>query len=140
MFQNCQCDTPLECSSNALPASNVECSIKAIPPSKPEEYQPIIIAAMIIEGCYICNFEIDTDASHTVISPELYKKAYLLANEKPAKGMSRPMRLADGSYSSKVSFDTHLSLARADKPEDIKTFEVMVLEGPSVILGRSAIK
>ena len=56
----------LECSNNPLPASNVECNISAIPPSEPEEYQPIIIASMIIEGCYICNFEIDTDASNIV--------------------------------------------------------------------------
>ena len=95
---------------------------------------------MIIEGSYICNFEIDTDASHTVISPEVYQKACLVAKQKPPKGTLHSMKLADGTYTTKKSYDTLLHLARADKPEDTQLFQVMVLEGPSVILGRTAIK
>ena len=44
----------------------------------PDTFQPIIMASMIMEGWYICDFEIDTDASHTVVSPEVYQKAYLV--------------------------------------------------------------
>ena len=114
--------------------------INALPPSVPDLFQPIITAAMIVEGRYICNFEIDTDASHTVVSTEVYQKAYLVAENKPERGPQTPMKLADGSKSQKSSFSTHLSLARADNPGNTRTFEVMVLEGPSVILGRTAIK
>ena len=116
------------------------CQINAIPPSKINQFQPIIIASMVIEGKYLCNFEIDTDASHTVISPEVYQKACLVAPQPPPKGKLHAMKLADGTYTSKKSFDTFLHLARADKPEDSQPFQVMVLEGPSVILGRTAIK
>ena len=114
--------------------------INALPPSVPDPFQPIITASMIVEGRYICDFEIDTDASHTVVSPSVYQKAYLVALNKPERGPQTPMKLADGSKSQKSSFSTHLSLARADNPKNIRTFEVMVLEGPSVILGRTAIK
>ena len=117
-----------------------EATVNALPPIVPEKFQPIIMASMIIEGKYICEFEIDTDASHTIVSTEVYQKACIIASDKPERGPETTMRLADGSKSQKTSFSTHLSLARADIPKNIKTFEVMVLEGPSVILGRTAIK
>ena len=136
---------PLEASATpVLPMASAfqitDCIINALPPSIPDPFQPIIMAAMIIEGKYICDFEIDTDASHTVISTEVYQKAYLVATDKPERGPSTPMKLADGSQSQKTSFSTHLTLARADNPSNTRAFEVMVLEGPSVILGRTAIK
>ena len=112
-----------------------DCTVNALPPSVPDPFQPIIMASMIIEGKYICDFEIDTDASHTIVSTEVYQKAYLIASDKPERGPVTSMRLADGSKSQKTSFSTYLSLARADNPRNTKTFEVMVLEGPGVILG-----
>ena len=39
-----------------------ECTTNALPPSVPDPFQPIIKAAMIVEGRYICEFKIDTDA------------------------------------------------------------------------------
>ena len=66
------------------------CQVNSNPPSQVNQFQPIILASMIIEGSYICNFEIDTDASHTVISPEVYQKACLVAKQKPPlRGMYR---------------------------------------------------
>ena len=132
--------TEVSAQPTATVLSKEKCAINALPPSVPDIFQPIITAAMIVEEKYICEFEIDTDASHTVVSPEVYQKAYLVARDKPEKGPKTPMKLADGSHSQKTSFRTYLSLARADNPKNVKTFEVMVLEGPSVILGRTAIK
>ena len=129
---------PVFPTASALPMS--DCTINALSTSMPDPFQPIIMAAMIVEGRYICQFEIDTDASHTVVSPEVYQKAYLVATNKPKRGPLTPMKLADESHSQKTLFSTHLSLARADNPSRTRTFEVMVLEGPSVILGRTAIK
>ena len=101
---------------------------------------PVIKASFIVEGRYICDFEIDTDASHTTISPLVFKKAQYVAINKPTLGQEQTMRLADGSFSESKCRLTHLSLARADKPYDTATFPVMVCKGPNVILGRNAIK
>ena len=101
---------------------------------------PVIKASFIVEGRYICDFEIDTDASHTTISPLVFRKAQYVAKVKPTLGQEQTMRLADGSFSESKCRLTHLSLARADKPYDTATFPVMVCKGPNVILGRSAIK
>ena len=101
---------------------------------------PVIKASFIVEGRYICDFEIDTDASHTTIPPSVFRKAQYVATNKPTLGQEQTMRLADGSLSDNKCRLTHLSLARADKPYDTATFPVMVCKGPNVILGRSAIK
>ena len=101
---------------------------------------PVIEASFIVEGRYICAFEIDTDASHTMISPEVFRKAQYVAKNKPILGPEQTMRLADGTYSENKCRLTHLSLARADNPYNTATFPVMVCKGPNVILGRSAIK
>ena len=101
---------------------------------------PVIKASFIVEGRYICDFEIDTDASHTMISPTVFKKAQYVAKDKPTLGPEQTMKLADGSFSTSKCRLTHLTLARADKPKDSATFPVMVVEGPNIILGRSAIQ
>ena len=101
---------------------------------------PVIKASLIVEGRYICEFEIDTDASHTMVSPEVFRKAQYVAKNKPILGPEQTMRLADGTYSENKCRLTHLSLARADNPYNNATFPVMVCKGPNVILGRSAIK
>ena len=97
-----------------------DATVNALPPSVPDQFQPIIMASMIIEGKYICDFEIDTDASHTIVSTEVYQKAYLIASDKPERGPVTSMRLADGSQSQKTSFSTHLLLARADNPSNTR--------------------
>ena len=90
---------------------------------------PVIKASFIVEGRYICDFEIDTDASHTMISPTVFKKAQYVAKDKPTLGPEQTMKLADGSFSASKCRLTHLTLARADKPNDTATFPVMVVEG-----------
>ena len=87
---------------------------------------PVIKASFIVEGRYICDFEVDTDASHTTISPSVFRKAQYVSLNKPTLGQEQTMRLADGSFSDSKCRLTHLSLARADKPHDTATFPVMV--------------
>ena len=129
------CAIPQESSYDDLDAQVL--SVKSLQTGPP---LPVIKASFIIEGRYICDFEIDTDASHTMISPTVFKKAQYVAKEKPTLGPEQTMRLADGSFSNHKCRLTHLSLARADNPKDEATFPVMVVDGPNIILGRSAIR
>ena len=87
---------------------------------------PVIKASFIVEGRYVCDFEIATNASHTTISPLVFRKAQYVAKNKPTLGQEQTMGLADGSFSDSKCRLTHLSLARADKPYDTATFPVMV--------------
>ena len=97
---------------------------------------PVIKASFIFEGRFICDFEVDTDASRTMISMNAFKKASYVAIDKPTLGPEQTMRLADGTVSTSKCRLTHLSLARADNPQDVARLPVLVVEGPNLILGQ----
>ena len=97
---------------------------------------PVIKASFIFEGRFICGFEVDTDASRTMISINAFKKASYVAIDKPTLGPEQTMRLADGTVSTSKCRLTHLLLARADNPQDVARLPVLVVEGPNLILGQ----
>ena len=53
---------------------------------------PVIKASFIVEDRFICNFEVETDASHTMISMNAFKKASYVAIDKPTLGPEQTMR------------------------------------------------
>ena len=55
-------------------------AVKAVQTGPP---LPVIKVSFIVEGRYICDTEIDTDASHTMISPSVFRKAQYVAKNKP---------------------------------------------------------
>ena len=136
-------DTPISATIIApqLPASMPH-TVNAMAPDVREPLIPPVQAAMILEGRYVCNFEFDTGASNSVIPFSVYEAAYLVAHpqHKPERGPAGTMILADGSATQSTSFRTYISMAKADKPSNARTFEVMVCDGASTLLGRDAIK
>ena len=50
------------------------------------------------------------------------------------------MRQADGTVSKNVKGCTYLSIQRADRPERVDTFKVIVVKGPNNLLGRTVLQ
>ena len=101
----------------------------------PEPIRPKLIAQMIVEDEYACNFEIDTDSDLVVITPEMFKRISRATKHKLYKRPKHTIITCDGTSTDKDCFTTYLTLAKADNPKKTKVFQTAVLDGPYILLG-----
>ena len=86
---------------------------------------PVVKAGFVVEVWCFCEFQINTDVADTSISNTIFEKATMFAT-------IRPTLDSQGS--------TKLTLARANRPQDVAIFPIMVVEDADAVLGRNAIQ
>ena len=98
------------------------------------------MTAVILNGNFRCQMEIDTAAAHCVISYDMYKNI----TAKSVKPLildqgTVTMRMADGTPSNAVIGMTRLCITRVEEPSKSGIFPVIVVKGPHALIGRPAL-
>ena len=105
-----------------------------------------IMAGIIFNDMYGAELEVDTAASHNVMSTDMFKALVKKSgNNPPVLAKSGAiLRLADGTPSDKLRGCAHLSVKLANKDSSKPTLSavvpVFVVDGPNCLLGRPAIQ
>ena len=117
----------------------VQSSVKAITTDKANKN---IMAGVILNDNIKCELEIDTGACNSIMSYDLYKEIINKSSDHyPELEVGKViMKMADGSYSMAVKGLSQMKIARADLPDKVGVFKVIVVQGPHNLLGRSALK
>ena len=104
-----------------------------------------IMAGIIFNDIYGAELEVDTAASHNVMSNDMFKALVKRSGNKPPilEKSNAILRLADGTPSDKLLGCAHISVKLAKKDSEPTVSAVVpmfVVNGPNCLLGRPAIQ
>ena len=105
-----------------------------------------IIAGVLLNDFYSAELEVDSAASHNVISTDMYMDIVKKSGKSPPvlKKSCAILRLTDGTLSDKLRGCTNLKVRIASndttKPALSASVPVFVVDGPNCLLGRPAMK